>query len=237
MMAYRKTAPRRFAFVTTLKLPLIIAAVALLAFAATSASAEVYKCTSPKNQTTYSDTPCGKDSVETIPNTEPSMSSNGTTEQEESVIMRQMDAAVKAAIANDDYIRAQALATTQQQRDWITAAKKDYDKRMAASLRETNLYADKSSSAECLEAKRDLEREANGISRPDVLNAKTSLMQATCGIQPSTEYLYGGEVLPVFYRGHYYKPPVKTGYTSPPYDRTMAKPFGSRFIRPEDVPK
>ena len=238
MIADSKATPGRLAFIATLKLPLIIAAVALLAFAATSASAQVYKCTSAKNQTTYSDTPCSSGSVETITNTEPSISGgDGSAEQMESSITRQMDAAVKAAIANDDYIRAQALATTQQQRDWIAAAKKEYDGRMAVSLTEANLYADKSTSAECLKARRDLEHVANGLSDSELLNAKTSLMQAACGVQPSSENLYGGSVLPVFYHGHYHKLPVKTGYTSPPYDRTMAKPFGSRFIRPEDAPK
>jgi len=238
MIADRKTAPRRLAFVATLKLPLIIAAVALLAFAATSASAEVYKCTSAKNQTTYSDKPCTSGSKETITNTGPSVSIDAdSAEQLESSMTRQMDAAVKAAIANNDYIRAQALATTQQQRDWIAAAKKEYDGRMTASLTEANLYADKSTSVECLKARSDLERAANNITNSEVLSAKTSLMQAACGVQSSPDYLYGGPVWPVFFPGHFHKLPVKTGFTSPPYDRTMAKPFGSRFIRPEDAPK
>lgn len=221
------------------KLPLIIAAVALLAFAAPSVNAEVYKCTGAKNQTTYSDIPCSRGKVQEITNAEPSLSNDlESSEQLKSSVTRQLDAAVKAAIADDDYVRAQALAVTQKQRDWINAAKKEYATREAASKAQLASNADKASSAECLQARRDLERAANGIATSETLNAKSTLVNAACGSQTAPEYAYHGDsnyYLPVYYPRYHHKPTVNSGYTSPPYDRTMASPFGSRFIRPEDA--
>lgn len=222
----------------TFRLLLIIAAVALLAFTATSASAQVYKCVGAKNQTTYSDKPCTNGATQALTNTEPSLSIDAdSARQIESSIMLQMDAAVKTAIADDDYTRAQALAITEEQREWISTAKKQYDTRITAGKLQTSAYPDKGNSAECQQAKRSLEQAANGISSAEALNAKTSLMNAACGIQPATDYFYGGPVLPLYYHGYGHKPPYKSGYTSPPYDRTTAKPFGSRFIRPENIQK
>ncbi|HEU4708814.1 MAG TPA: hypothetical protein VFS17_05835, partial [Methylophilaceae bacterium] len=151
-------------------------------------------------------------------------------------------AAVKSAIAAGDLTRAEALATTREHWEWIAEARKTNAKNAPP--------ADQANSEECLAAKQALERAANSADpEPEVLQAKRSLMYAACDIPQPVELVNQQPVTTLFpypytrrrgYPGHRHphgdhdKP---SDYTSPPYDRRMAEPFGSRFIRPEDAPR
>jgi hypothetical protein len=217
-----------------------------LLLAATPVYAQVYKCTDADNNTVYSDSPCNTGYVQELTgipaeNTQTQL----PTPVQKSAVIRQIDAAVKAAIAANNIPRAQALATTREHWDWIAEARK------SAPADPAMQTADVEDTYECMQAKRNLEAEADRANvDPEVLRAKRSLMYAACDLPepieivnqaPATVFPYAYGRTPYGYprypnRPSYGKPPA-AGYTSPPYDRHMEKPFGSRFIRPEDAPR
>jgi len=235
--------------------PLIFLLVALLPGFAATAHAQVYKCTDSRNKIIYSDKPCATGNSQVIPNISPSADAQApaTNADGKSNLTLQMDDAVKSAIANDDLIRAQALATSKEQREWVAKARKEAALKLA-NANSTNPQAQKASSYECRQARANLERAASGNSDAGLLNAKTSLMQSACGEQyqasgygtTPSPYLfypypnrqpYPGQ-FPGQYPGHYpgNHPPVHNnppGITTQPYDRTIEPNFGSRFIYPQ----
>lgn len=217
----------------------------LLMACVATAQAQVYKCTGAKDQTAYSDKPCTTGKSQIVADIAPAVSDNSAGSDSKSSLSRQMDEAVKSAIANDDLIRAQALATSKEQRAWVNAAKKEAAQKLAASNAATP--ASRASSYECRQARANLERVADSNADAGLINAKTSLMQAACGEQYQVSG-YGRTPSPyLFYpypnRGGY---PHQGGYpvqyphdhgnspgiTTQPYDRTIEPNFGSRFVRP-----
>lgn len=234
-------------------MPPIIWALAVAMLAAGTANAQVYKCKSGKDVTVYSDTACPPGTAQPMPQIDTGRSAPsipGAPVDKDS-LTRQMDAAVKQAIAVDDLIRARALATTDEQKAWVRAAEKEAAAQ--SSAREDANAATLANSAACKKAQRQLEEEASGNRDPVTLNARTSLMRAACGLDaPDTpsagadgRYLtYPYSVYPysAYPHGHhhgtpgYRPPPPGSGPVPPPaYDRYRYQPpFGSRFIRPED---
>ncbi|MFA6179919.1 MAG: DUF4124 domain-containing protein [Candidatus Methylopumilus sp.] len=214
----------------------IIFAFSLLLFAASPVSAQVYKCTTQQNKVAYTDTSCvtGSKQITTDIQSQPSPAAlKSIVSNTDANITRQLDAAVKLAISNDDLVRAQALATTPEQKQWVAAARKEASKKVMAGRTEADLNAERANSYACRQAQRNLEMEGNSIFRDAAsIATKTSLMQASCGIsQPNIGYGYAPP--PYLFspgRPHFNQQP---GYTSEPYDRTRASPFGSRWIRPE----
>lgn len=233
-------------------MPSIIWALAFAVLLADTAYAQVYKCKTEKNVIVYSDTACRPGTEQTMPDISagPAATPPTGTATEKDAITRQMDAAVKNAIAEDDLIRAQALATTAEQKAWVKAAQKEANaQKSAAASANRDMLAQRANSVECRDAKRSLEEEATGNRDPVILSTKTNLMRAACGVSDSADpgtYYGPGRSLTYPYSsypyGHHqgapgYRPPQPgTGPVPPPvYDRYRYQPpFGSRFIRPED---
>lgn len=217
------------------------------------AKADIYKCESAQGKTIYSDTPCHSSSTQTLTDIQPDVVTNPHPQDKtKSVVIRQLDEAVKAAIATGDIVRASALAVTNEQRDWVAYAKRGSDGKAIPGSSQITIAAEKSESGECRQAKLDLEREANSsFHKTDVLKAKTSLMNAACGLNEQSDWGYDqsgmGQNVPFLfdthrsysYRNlgrwpHNSRPPHSPPENSPPYDRYMEKPFGSSYIRPQD---
>jgi hypothetical protein len=161
-------------------LPLLLMTALFIPF---SLHAQVYKCKSPDNHVIYSDRPCGGPSVQIITDIMIHESDLNVMDDKPEV-MRQLDSAVMAAIANNDLTRAKALATTHEHREWVAAAIKENAQKPGKT--EAELQSERANSSECIRAKRNLEAEANnGYSNPDVLSARKSLMYTACGqIEP-----------------------------------------------------
>lgn len=211
----------------------------MFVFSASLANAEIYKCTSEKNKTTYSDAPCNSGSIQSLTDIQASLPTNQQTlppyDRENSVLKRQLDAAVKSAIAENDFIRADALASTAEQKQWIVTSKKEMAQNSVIGRTEAGLSADLANSYECQEAKRNLEREVNSFSpEPEVLTAKTSLMRAACGQRESVEVAYGSRV-PVFFRFPHRQDFIRQPrHISPSNDHPMTSHFGGKSNRMED---
>ncbi|CAG0965867.1 hypothetical protein MTYP_00987 [Methylophilaceae bacterium] len=206
----------------------------LLVIFSTTAHAQVFKCRNANHQVVYSDTPCGTGSVQII--TDIMVNDPHTANADgKPPVMQQLDAAVKSAIAANDLTRAKALATTPEHKEWVAAAVKENAQLPGKS--EAQLKMEKSSSAECKKAKRNLEAEANAsFSNPDVLSARKSLMYTACGVvepvildqQPQSTILYG---YPYRYRyNDYYRPHQHHPHRKPGHSGD--KPKTSKFSDP-----
>lgn len=213
----------------------------LLLFVAPPLYAEVYKCTGADNRVVYSDSPCAAGRTQALTDIKPGQNTAQPALAQKPAVILQLDVAVKSAIAAGDLTRAEALATTREHWEWIAEARRANAKNAPP--------AGQDDSEECQAAKQALERAADSANpEPEVLQAKRSLMYAACDIPEPVELVNQQPAATLFpypysgrrgYPGHRHlhgghgKP---SGYTSPPYDRRMAEPFGSRFIRPEDAP-
>jgi hypothetical protein len=208
--------------------------------------AQVYKCVSG-NGVIYSDIPCAGEGSQTV--TDIAGTQDNAPLPGKPAVILQLDAAVKSAIALNDLNRAEALATTREHWEWIAEARRNAPQAASAES------ADPASSVECQQAKKALDLEA-GKPFPDtvVLQAKRSLMYASCGLSEPLEVATESPAVGIFpyynrHPGHHrhphrfphgkkpHWPDKQTGDTSPPYDRHKEPPFGSRFIRPEDAPR
>ncbi len=237
----------------------ILLVILLFAFSASPVKAEIYKCENAKGKIIYSDTPCHSSSTQTVTDIQTDVDTNQNGPQSaESSVMRQLDSAVKSAIAAGDFIRADALAITKEHYEWIAAAKKDAAKEAVTGRTEADLIAEKSSSDECIQAKLSLEKEANSsFPKSDVLAAKTSLMRAACGLSDEAGASYSNPVyvnrnIPFLFNPYRYYSYKNLGHyphkarpghpTSPPHDRPIVKdpgaknPEGKRIMT-EDTPK
>jgi hypothetical protein len=211
----------------------------LFAFSAGPLRAEVYKCENAKSQVIYSDTPCHSGSTQTITDIQANLALNQSNSQ--SAVMRQPDNAVKSAIAEENFVRADALAVTREQRDWIVLAKKDAARSMAAGRTEADVLAEQSNSDECRQAKVSLEKEASSSFRKsDVLAAKTSLMYVSCGLKDEPPAYassnYAGQYAPFLYYPYPYysrkrpgqfphgaRPAYPVAYTPYVHQRSIAR--------------
>lgn len=227
-------------------MPNLLPMLALLLFTA-PAQAQIYKCVG-EDGVIYSDSPCADSGSQTVPDISGAgRLSNAAPLPQKPPVILQLDTAVKSAIALNDLNRAEALATTREHWEWIAEARKN------APQNDRIVSTDPAASPECLQAKSALDQEAGKpFPDPEVLEAKRSLMYASCGLpEPPIEVVTGAPAVGIFpYYGnpygyprhphrfpHGHKPhwPQKpSGYTSPPYDRHKETPFGSRFIRPEN---
>jgi len=227
--------------------------------AASHAHAQVFKCQAGK-KTVYSDQPCTVNTQQTITNidTNPDADSNdmqnsvsATSKQNDKIksLNKQLDSAVKSAISNGDLVRAAALASTDEQRNWVSQAQKEA-KKEAQGRTEADLMVEKANSSDCRLAKQTLQKAADNFSDSNEIAVKTSLMRAACGVKEPEPVIYTNPA-PKFY-GYPYNnhlpnygahlptyPPKQNGSTNPAdYPRPKPENFGSRFIRPEDgIPK
>ena len=154
--------------------------------AASPAQAQVYKCTNATGKVVYSDSPCVS-GTQILTDILPPEAVPAADPMQKSVVSLQIDAAVRAAIAQNDLDRARALATTNEHWLWIAAAQNN-NALPVMGRTEADLSAEQASSQECQQAKRSLELEADAsFVRPDALSAKKSLMRAACGIREPIE--------------------------------------------------
>lgn len=191
----------------------VIFGFALLACAG-SVSAQVYKCESGNGNIVYSDSPC-KSGMQTITDIPVAMPDNNPDSGASSALTRQMDIAVKSALATDDLQRAQALATTREHWEWIAAARREADSTAVRGRTEADLSAERADSQACRQATRSYELEASStFDEPETLAARRSIMRAACGIQEPLEVNNYQKPAPVIYPGfgHGYKGP---GYGYP----------------------
>jgi len=211
--------------------------------------AQVYKCTSEEGGVVYSDSPCTMGDTQTLTGITGEASAENTPHlARKPPVIQQLDIAVKSAIALNNLKRAEALATTREHWEWIAEARKQTPQVTQAAT------SDLAASAECQQAKSQLDYEAGKpFPDADVLQTKRSLMYASCGLSEPLEvvteapaagfYPYYGSPYPRpphrFHhkKKHDWQPKPPSGYTSPPYDRHKERPFGSRFIRPEEMPR
>lgn len=197
-------------------MPAILFAFALLLAFAAPANAQVYKCQSADEKIVYSDVPCksGTQTVTDIPVTVPGNASANSAES--AALARQMDSAVKSAIADNDLHRAQALATTREHWDWIAAAKREANQTPGLGRTEADLSAERGDSQACQQAIRSYELEASStFDEPEALNAKKSIMHAACGIKEPLEVNNYEAPPTVFYPRLHARPPYRTGYGYP----------------------
>jgi hypothetical protein len=227
-------------------MPILLPILALLLISI-PAHAQVYKCVGAEG-VEYSDSPCANEDSQTLTGIDSTTSPTPALAHKPPVIL-QLDTAVKAAIAVNDLARAEALATTREHWEWIAEARKN-----TTQVARTEV-GDPAASADCQQAKSELDQEAGKpFPDADVLQAKRSLMYASCGLSEPFEVVTEAPAVgffPYYGNRHAYprhphrfphgypphRPPKPSGYTSPPYDRHKETPFGSRFIRPEDAPR
>lgn len=234
---------------------------AVMAICASNTYAQVYKCQSGK-KTVYSDKPCATNAQQTItdidtnPDTDNNNVSDSPTDtpkppQNIHTLNKQLDSAVKSAIDSGDLVRANALASTDEQRGWVNQAQKE-EKKALQGRTESDLMAEKAASADCKNAKQALEIAADGFPDSSEIAVKTSLMHAACGVKEPAPVIYTNPA-PRFY-GYPHSisigiptygshlptyPPQQHGSSNPAdYPKPKPENFGSRFIRPEDgIPK
>lgn len=195
----------------------------------TLAQAAVYKCEANNGQISYTDQPC----AQTLKQDTLNLPKLKTPEHQQSQLYQQLAASVKQAIRDGDLIRAEALASTEEQKIWVAEARREQAKKT-----KTETASNKFSSSDCQRAQKKLDQgvRENRLDSQG-LQALNSLMRVQCGLpdQPTTYgHSYRGFYASPFYRGHggYQPPQIEPGYTSPPYNRHLEPNFGSRFIRP-----
>ena len=95
--------------------------------------------------------------------------------------MRQLDAAVKAAIAASDLPRARRLAVTAEHWEWIAEAEKNRPAQAVTGRTQADLRAEKGASQECREARRNYELESRSS---ESIEKMKHLMYEACGMDP-----------------------------------------------------
>jgi hypothetical protein len=175
---------------------LVLIPLVLICFAS-EASAQIYKCKDDKGKVAYSDAPCSSKSNQTVTDLQPTTVSTSletagspavNVGAAESPLARQLDAAVKGALATGDIMRAQELAVTAKHWDWIAAAKRDGQQRHVIGRTDADLSAEKGGTQACQQAKRAYEFEAGAYKQNEnAIDAKRSMMREACGMKEPTE--------------------------------------------------
>jgi hypothetical protein len=165
-------------------------ALLLGALAALPASAQnsLHKCVDARGKVTYQDFPCGQ-----APRIGTAETSPAPADSASSPVMRQLDAAVKAAIAARDLPRAKGLAVTAEHWEWIAEAEKTQQGLPATGRTQADLRAEKSASQECRDARRNYEMESRS---PESIEKAKQLMYEACGMEaPAGAGVPGGQTV------------------------------------------
>lgn len=145
------------------------------------AQGQLHKCMDAKGKVTYQDFPCGQVPRISAPETPPAGAANpAATDSASSPVMRQLDAAVKAAIAARDLPRAKGLAVTAQHWEWIAEAEKTQQTQPVTGRTQADLRAEKGASQECRDARRNYELESRS---PESIEKMKHLMYEACGME------------------------------------------------------
>ncbi len=155
------------------------------------AQSQFHKCVDAKGKVTYQDFPCGQAPRIGTPEAPPGGAANpAPADSASSPVMRQLDAAVKAAIASRDLPRAKGLAVTAQHWEWIAEAEKEQQQQAQPATGRTraDLRAEKSASQECRDARRNYENESRS---PEAIEKMKHLMYEACGMEPPADAAAG----------------------------------------------
>lgn len=165
-----------------LPLPLLLALllVSLDTPSPVSAQGKLYKCVDAKGKVGYQDFPCGQAPDAARTNT----ASPAPADSASSPVMRQLDGAVKAAIAGRDLPRAKGLAVTEKHWEWIAQAEKTQQVQPVTGRTQADLRAEKGASQECRDARRNYELETRS---PEAIEKMKHLMYEACGMDPPAD--------------------------------------------------
>jgi len=170
-----------------LPLPLLLALllVPLAAPSPVSAQGKLHKCVDAKGKVSYQDFPCGQaPGIGTPDAARSGAASPAPADSASSPVMRQLDAAVKAAIAGRDLPRAKGLAVTAQHWEWIAEAEQNQQAQPVTGRTQADLRAEKSASQECKDARRNYEGESRS---PEAIEKMKHLMYEACGMEASAD--------------------------------------------------
>lgn len=170
-----------------LPLPLLLALllVPLAAPSPAAAQGKLHKCVDAKGKVSYQDFPCGQaPGIGTPDAARSGAASPAPADSASSPVMRQLDAAVKAAIAGRDLPRAKGLAVTAQHWEWIAEAEKEQQTQSVTGRTQADLRAEKSASQECKDARRNYELESRS---PEAIEKMKHLMYEACGMEASAD--------------------------------------------------
>lgn len=165
-----------------LPLPLLLA---LLLVPPAAAQGQFHKCVDAKGKVSYQDFPCGQaPAIGTPEAPRTGTTSPAPADSAASPVMRQLDAAVKAAIAGRDLPRAKGLAVTAQHWEWIAEAEQNQQTQPVTGRTQADLRAEKSASQECKDARRNYESESRS---PEAIEKMKHLMYEACGMEASAD--------------------------------------------------
>jgi hypothetical protein len=134
-----------------------------------------------KGKVSYQDFPCGQaPAIGTPDAARTGAGSPAPADSAASPVMRQLDAAVKAAIAGRDLPRAKGLAVTAQHWEWIAEAEKEQQAQPVTGRTQADLRAEKGASQECRDARRNYELESRS---PEAIEKMKHLMYEACGME------------------------------------------------------
>lgn len=208
---------------------LALAFMAILSAAPVFAQGQFHKCVDAKGKVTYQDFPCGQAPAIGTPEAARSgAASPPPADSASSPVMRQLDAAVKAAIAGRDLPRARGLAVTAQHWEWIAEAEKDQQQAQPATGRtQADLRAEKSASPECRDARRNYELESRS---PEAIEKMKQLMYEACGMEAPAGTDAGTGQTVIIGRPRYvpHNPPTRTDRPAPRQPRTLEPPANMR---------
>ncbi len=160
---------------------LALAYMAILFAAPVFAQGQFHKCVDAKGKVSYQDFPCGQAPTVGTPEAPRSgAASPAPADSASSPVMRQLDAAVKAAIAGRDLPRAKGLAVTAQHWEWIAEAEQSQQAQLVTGRTQADLRAEKGGSQECKDARRSYENESRS---PEAIEKTKHLMYEACGME------------------------------------------------------
>lgn len=163
---------------------LALAFMAILSASPVFAQGQFHKCVDTKGKVTYQDFPCGQAPRIGTPEVSPGGTGNPAADSASSPVMRQLDAAVKAAIAGRDLPRAKGLAVTAQHWEWIAEAEQNQQVQPVTGRTQADLRAEKGASPECRDARRNYEMETRS---PETIEKAKHLMYEACGMDPPAD--------------------------------------------------
>jgi hypothetical protein len=170
-----------------LPLPLLLALLLghLAALPPVFAQGLLHKCVNAKGKVSYQDFPCGQAPAIGTPDAARSgTASPAPADSASSPVMRQLDAAVKAAIAGRDLPRAKGLAVTAQHWEWIAEAEQNQQAQPVTGRTQADLRAEKGASQECKDARRNYEGESRST---EAIEKMKHLMYEACGMEASAD--------------------------------------------------
>lgn len=191
---------------------LALAFLLVLSAAPVTAQGQLHKCVDAKGKITYQDFPCGqKPGIGTQEAPRGGAANPAPADGASSPLMRQLDAAVKAAIAGRDLPRAKGLAVTAQHWEWIAEAEKAQQQAQPVTGRtQADLRAEKSASPECRDARRNYEMETRS---PEAIEKMKQLMYEACGMEAPADAGAGSGRTVILSRprsaAHKLPPPIK----------------------------